>query len=103
MTPDEAIETLRSWLPPMGCTSLPEDPIRPREANALHSATNTLSSLARDHAALLDWAARAAEMVRDYNDWADEDCGEEACPDCKRPRAERALLVEWAEMQERPS
>lgn len=59
-------------------------------------------SLARDHAALLDWAARAAEQLR----WTDSSLSTVLSGKPHRAIAEvhsanAALLVEWDEMQER--
>jgi hypothetical protein len=38
------IETIRAWLPPKGMTSIPEKPIKPAEAQALHEALDTLEA-----------------------------------------------------------
>lgn len=56
--------------------------------------------LARDHAALRDWAERAAEGIERAEYWA----GKIVVPTERSPQREewRALLSEWDAMKERP-
>jgi hypothetical protein len=49
MTPEprsvgEALQLIEDWLPPMGMTSIPEEPIKPAQADALHAAKRLLRS-----------------------------------------------------------
>jgi hypothetical protein len=41
----DAITTIKEWLPPRGMTSIPENPIKPAQANALHHALADLAAL----------------------------------------------------------
>jgi hypothetical protein len=51
----DAITTIEEWLPPRGMTSIPENPIKPAQANALHHALANLAELVEAIDDVLAW------------------------------------------------
>lgn len=86
MTPDEAVAVLRNYTDWVAI-----------DVDFFDDALDVVASLARDHAALLDWAERAETFITA----GDCQCAPMASPPHVCWRC--ALLAEWDEMRERPS
>ena len=64
-----ALDVLREWLPPMGMTSIPEEPIKPAQANALHAALADLDALVQAAQPFVEkWDLNAASYLADVDD-----------------------------------
>ena len=59
----EALACIEAWLPPAGVTSMPEEPIKPAQANELHRAFRTLNRAPADIEYLLG-VAKALELAQ---------------------------------------